>query len=93
MSKKKIEWRRIRKPTEYMFKYYEKMFKRNQGKWIRRSKLESEDLGREFKAGEIHYKLLGSVDAKDNMLVVDMAEGNYYMVHSDIIDSYLLEKK
>lgn len=86
------EWQKTVCPTEKMFEYYKKLFLRNQNKWIRRSKLEPYHLGQEFKKDKKLYKLLGSVDIKNNMIINEIGTNNYYFIHSDEIDYYLLNK-
>jgi len=93
MSKKKYEWKRIKEPTENMLAHYEKLFRRNQNKWMRRSKMEESHFGAIFEKKGKEYQLLGSVDNRDNMLVAETNGENYYFVHSDVIDSFLLEKE
>lgn len=86
---KRENWRRVTSPSERVLESYKKLFLRNQSKWMRRSKLEQKHLGESFKHSGKDYVLIGTVDIHNNMIVKD-SEGNYYFVHSDVIDSILL---
>lgn len=86
---KKGEIREVNKPSESMLKYYSDLFKRNQRKWMRRSKIESEHLGTSFVFEGTEYVLLGTVDTKNTMLIRS-SDDRYFFVHSDVIDQIIL---
>jgi hypothetical protein len=65
------EFKLIREPSDSLKLYYEKMYERNQNKFIRRSKLDMSHLGEEFLHDDKVLKLVGSVDGL-LMLVVDV---------------------
>jgi hypothetical protein len=69
MDLKSSYFKEIKKPTDNMLSFYEKMFKRNQSKFIRRSSLEVSHLGVEFDYDDKKMKLLGSMDA--NLMVAE----------------------
>jgi len=87
------DWRKINKPTDVMVEQYGKLFLRNQGKWITRSRLSKEHLGEEFTFKKKKCKLIGSAYNRDSMVILDISEDTYYFVHSDVVDSIILKLK
>ena len=85
------EFKLIREPSDSLKVHYEKMYERNQNKFIRRSKLDMSHLGEEFSHDDKVLKLVGSVDAL-LMLVVDINDNKYYRIHSDIVTDGILNK-
>lgn len=83
--------REIKEPTKSMLDYYGKLFKRNQSKWIRRSKLESEHLGSEFVfSGEIAI-LIGSMTSEEVILHLPV-ENKYLVAHIDDVTKEILKE-
>ena len=58
-------------PSEGVLESYKKLFKRNQTKWMRRSKLEIDHLDKEFEFDGVSYILEGSIDST-MMIIRDM---------------------
>ena len=77
MARKKI--REIKEPTQNMLDYYEKLFLRNQSKWIRRSNLQESHLGSEFLLEGEKYKLLGSSSSME-VVVKNQNSDKYFIV-------------
>jgi len=88
---KKGDIREVKKPSDSMLSYYSNLFKRNQSKWMRRSKMESSHLGTSFIMEGNEYTLIGTVDSKNNMLIKS-SDDRYFFVHSDILDSIILSE-
>jgi hypothetical protein len=91
MDAKASYYKEIKKPTDSMLAFYEKMFKRNQSKFIRRSSLEVSHLGSEFEYDNKKMKLLGSMDA-NLMIGEDINDGKCYIVHCDSVTNSILKK-
>jgi hypothetical protein len=77
------DFKKINTPSPSILKHYEKLYDRNQNKFIRRSKLESSHRGSEFEYLGRQMKIVGSIDERQ-LLVLDMEEDLYYMIHIDI---------
>ena len=60
--KKSQSYRPVKEPSKEVKEYYENYFRRNQNKFMRRSKLEESHLGSEFNYDDKTFKLLGAVD-------------------------------
>lgn len=90
MDPKASYFKEIRKPTDNMLSHYEKMFKRNQSKFIRRSSLEVSHLGSEFDYEDKKMKLLGSIDAT-LMVAEDINDGKCYIVHGDTVTNSIIK--
>lgn len=90
MDQKASYFKEIRKPTDNMLTFYEKMFKRNQSKFIRRSSLEVSHLGSEFDYDDKKMKLLGSIDST-LMVAEDINDGKCYIVHGDTVTNCILK--
>jgi len=82
----KTEFKQVVQPSEGVMESYKKLFNRNQSKWMRRSKLEISDLGKEFVWEDKTYILEGSIDAI-NMIVKESESNKYYRVHSDLVSA------
>lgn len=80
----------VNEPTEGLLEYYEKLYKRNQTKFIRRSSLESSHLGAEFQFEGKNLKLLGSVD--DLLMLVKDETGNFYRMNCNTIAQIIVGK-
>lgn len=85
------EFKKVNTPAESILKHYENLYKRNQNKFIRRSKLEPEHLGTEFKYRKKNLRIAGSIDERQ-LLVVDTSDETYYMIHIDIPTEKILKK-
>lgn len=85
-------YRAVKEPTEGVKEHYANYFKRNQTKFMRRSKLEESHLGSEFEFDGKTFKLLGSVDPV-LMFVVDINENKYYFLHCDVVTEQILNKQ
>ena len=77
------EFKKINTPSPSILKHYEKLYDRNQNKFIRRSKLEPSHRGAEFEYLNRQMKIIGAIDERQ-LLVLDMEEDLYYMIHIDI---------
>ncbi len=77
------DFKKINTPSPSMLKHYEKLYDRNQNKFIRRSKLEPSHIGTEFEYLDRRMKISGSIDERQ-LLVLDIEENLYYMIHIDI---------
>lgn len=82
--------KKIKEPTDSLKENYANLFKRNQNKWIRRSKLEEKHLGTIFDIKGEKYELVGAIDTL-NVLVKSFLEGNYYMTHIDEVTKLIFE--
>lgn len=87
MARKKI--REIKEPTQNMLDYYEKLFLRNQSKWIRRSNLQESHLGSEFVLEGEKYKLLGSSSSME-VVVKNQNSDKYFIVPIDDVTKSIL---
>jgi len=85
------EFKSINEPSDSLKTHYSNLYKRNQDKFIRRSKLEISHLGEEFEYEGKTLKLIGSIDS-NLMIVVDVNENKYYRIHSDIVTDGILNK-
>lgn len=82
----KTEFKQVVEPSEGVMESYRKLFNRNQSKWMRRSKLELSDLGKDFIWEDKTYTLEGSIDSI-NMIVRESESNKYYRVHSDLVSA------
>jgi hypothetical protein len=82
----KTEFKQVVEPSEGVMESYRKLFNRNQSKWMRRSKLEISDLGKDFIWEDKTYILEGSIDAI-NMIVRESESNKYYRVHTDLVSA------
>jgi hypothetical protein len=89
--KKSQSYRPVKEPSKEVKEYYENYFRRNQNKFMRRSKLEESHLGSEFDYDDKRFKLLGAVDP-NLMFVLDINENRYYFLHSDIVTDKILNQ-
>ena len=83
-------WKKITPQSEQMQKYYADMFKRNQTKFMRRSLLEPSHVNSEFFIDGQHYQLIGAGNPTE-MVVKNLEDGTFYMVHSDIVSAAILQ--
>lgn len=83
--------RRFKAPTKEMLKYYQDLYLRNQNKWVRKSMLTPDDLGKKFFHSGIEFELIGSVSPKE-FLIKD-ENGEHYVVLTQFVDGYLLPKE
>ena len=72
-------------PSPGVLDSYKKLYKRNQTKWMRRSKLELEHLDKEFEVEKEIYILEGSIDSS-MMIIKNKETGKFYRVYSDLVD-------
>ena len=73
------------KPSDGVMESYRKLFKRNQTKWMRRSKTEVGHLGQEFLYEEKSFILEGSIDSQ-TMIALEKETQKYYKFHCDLIE-------
>jgi hypothetical protein len=72
-------------PSEGVLGSYKNLFKRNQTKWMRRSKIEVAHLDQEFEVEGSTYILEGTIDS--NMMIIRSKDtGKFYRVYSDLVD-------
>jgi len=83
-------WRKIKTPSDSLLEHYAQLFNRNQSKFMRRSMLVPSHLGSEFVYEGITFKLVGSCTAYE-MLIQNLEDQSYHMVHSDLITPLILE--
>jgi hypothetical protein len=84
-------WKKITTQSEEMQKYYANMFRRNQTKFMRRSLLEPSHVDSEFTIDGQQYQLIGAGNPTE-MVVKNLEDGTFHMVHSDIVTSAILNK-
>jgi hypothetical protein len=72
-------------PSPGVLDSYKKLYRRNQTKWMRRSKLELQHLDKEVEIEGVTYVLEGSIDSS-MMIIRDKETGKFYMVYSDLMD-------
>jgi hypothetical protein len=83
--------RKFKAPTKEMLKYYQDVYQRNQNKWVRKSLLKPEDMGRKFVHEGMEFELVGGVTPKE-FLIKD-ENNQHYLVLTQFVDGYLLPKK
>ena len=83
-------WKKITPQSEEMQKYYANMFRRNQTKFMRRSLLEPSHVDSEFVIEGRNYQLIGAGNPTE-MVVKNLEDGTFYMVHSDIVTAAILQ--
>lgn len=86
IDKHKTEFKQVIEPSEGVMESYRKLFNRNQSKWMRRSKLEISDLGKNFIWEDKTYTVEGAIDAM-YMIVKETESNKYYRVHSDLVSA------
>jgi hypothetical protein len=89
MNPSKSYFKLIKEPTDSMAEYYVKMFKRNQMKFIRRSSLDVDHLGAQFIYEGLNMKIIGASDTS-TMVVKDVDNDKYYLIHSDVVTNSAL---
>ena len=72
-------------PSPGVLDSYKELYKRNQTKWMRRSKLEVEHLDKEVDIEGSTYILEGSIDSS-MMIIRNKETGKFYRVYSDLMD-------
>ena len=77
------DFKKMNTPSPSILKHYEKLYARNQNKFIRRSKLEPCHIGNEFEYLGRQMKIAGAIDERQ-LIVLDIDEDLYYMIHIDI---------
>jgi hypothetical protein len=80
----------IKEPFKETLEYYKSLYKRNQEKFIRKSRLEVEHLGSEFEYDEKKLTLMGTIDS--NLMLVKDENGKYYRLDSSPITKLILDK-
>jgi hypothetical protein len=83
-------WKKITPQSGEMQKYYANMFRRNQTKFMRRSLLEPSHVDSEFVIEGQNYQLIGAGNPTE-MVVKNLEDGTFYMVHSDIVTAAILQ--
>ncbi len=83
-------WKKINPQSEQMQNYYADMFRRNQRKFMRRSLLEPEHVDSEFVIEGHAYQLIGAGNPTE-MVIKNLKDGTFYMVHSDIVTAAILK--
>ena len=84
------ELKKINSPSDSMREHYEKTFKRNQMKFMRRSSLEPSHLGSEFSFQGHQYKLIGTMSPME-MIIENLEDGSCYLIHCDYATKLVLE--
>jgi hypothetical protein len=87
---KKMELIPVKEPSKELLSYYEKLYIRNQTKFIRRASLESSHLGAQFQFQGRNFTLLGSIDAL--LMLVKDDENNHYRLHCNVISEIVVGK-
>jgi hypothetical protein len=87
---KKTELVLVKAPTEGLLEYYQKLYTRNQTKFIRRASLEASHLGTEFEFDGKKLTLMGSVDAL--LMLVKDSEDKYYRMNCNLISEIIVGK-
>lgn len=80
--------KKIKEPTDSLKEYYKNLFKRNQNKWMRRSKLEESHIGSLFILEGEQYELLGAIDT--SQVLVKSSDNSFYMAHIDDVTKSIL---
>lgn len=88
---KSQNYRAVKEPSQGVKEHYESYYRRNQNKFMRRSKLEESHLGSEFEFDNKKFKLLGAVDPT-TMFLLELNENKYYFLHSDIVTEKILNQ-
>lgn len=83
-------WKKITPQSEQMQKYYADMFTRNQTKFMRRSLLEPSHVNSVFIIDNQSYQLIGAGNPTE-MVIKNLEDGSFYMVHSDIVTAAILQ--
>jgi hypothetical protein len=87
---KKNELILIKEPSKELLEYYQKLYVRNQTKFIRRASLEESHLGTEFKFEGKTYTLMGTVDAL--LMLVKDSENKYFRMNCNTISEIVVGK-
>jgi len=82
--------KKINAPSDSMREHYEKMFNRNQMKFMRRSPLSPSHLGSEFTLDGVNYKLIGTMSPME-MIIENLEDGSCYLIHCDFASKLVLE--
>lgn len=83
-------WKKITAQSDQMQKYYADMFRRNQTKFMRRSLLEPSHVNSEFTIDGNPFQLIGAGNPTE-MVVKNLNDGTFYMIHSDIVTAAILQ--
>lgn len=87
---KKTELIAVKEPSKELLEYYQKLYRRNQTKFIRRSSLEESHLGVEFEFKGKNYTLMGTVDAL--LMLVKDSEDKYFRMNCNTISEIVVGK-
>lgn len=87
---KKTQLIPVKEPSKELLEHYQKLYKRNQTKFIRRASLEESHLGTEFQFEGKTYTLLGSVDAL--LMLVKDSENKHFRMNCNIISEIIVGK-
>lgn len=85
-------FREIKKPTDSLLTYYRDQFIRNQNKWIRRSKITSDQLDLQFKMEGKKYFLRGSFSPTE-FLIEEAETEKFFRTDTDRVDAIILKQK
>lgn len=83
-------WKKITTQSDQMQKYYADMFRRNQTKFMRRSLLEPSHVNSEFTIDGNPFQLIGAGNPTE-MVVKNLNDGTFFMIHSDIVTAAILQ--
>lgn len=87
---KKTELIPVKAPSNELLEYYQKLYKRNQTKFIRRASLEESHLGAEFEFNGKKFTLMGTVDAL--LMLVKDSEDKYFRMNCNTISEIIVGK-
>jgi hypothetical protein len=87
---KKNELILVKEPSKELLEYYQKLYVRNQTKFIRRASLEESHLGTEFEFKGKTYTLMGTVDAL--LMLVKDSEDKYFRMNCNTISEIIVGK-
>lgn len=87
---KKTELIAVKEPSKELLEYYQKLYRRNQTKFIRRASLEESHLGVEFEFKGKNYTLMGTVDAL--LMLVKDSEDKYFRMNCNTISEIVVGK-
>ncbi len=85
-------FKEIKKPSDSLLKHYKEQFIRNQNKWIRRSKINPDQLDEEFKMDGKKYCLRGSFSPTE-FLIEEIGTEKFFRTDVDRVDACILKKK
>jgi hypothetical protein len=90
IKNKKTELIEVKEPSKELLEYYQKLYRRNQSKFIRRASLEESHLGSNFDFENRNYTLMGTVDAL--LMLVKDSDNKYFRMNCNTISEILVGK-